>query len=116
MSWKDTGWGAENIIINTAIEADQGGDLVLKKIKLDTEEMTPLERHRHANTIIYVETGAIELTVGDDFFELEEGEGHYIEAGEKHRIENLVGSVAEVLRISFPFDPDDIDVLDNPYS
>lgn len=117
MSQRDTAWGADKTILNTGIHMPaNSGDLVLKQMRIDSGEMTEREVHKQTNTIIYVNDGAIELRSGDDFYELEEGEAHFIEAGQQHQIENLIDGVAEVLRISFPYDPDDIQVLEDPYN
>lgn len=117
MGKSDRPWGAEETVLSSNIfmEADNG-DLVVKKLYLDAEEMTPVERHLNTNTIIYVQEGAIDLQADDDFFELEEGDGHFLEAGTPHQIENLDQDVTVLLRISFPFDPDDVDILEDPYS
>ena len=95
---------------------DDSGDIVLKKKRIDSGEMTEREVHRQTNTIIYVNDGAIELRSGDDFYELEEGEAHFVEAGNQHQIENLMDAVTEILQISFPYDPDDVDVIQDPYA
>lgn len=117
MSKTDTPWGAEDLALNTDIHMDEDhGNLVVKKTMLDAEEMTPVERHINSNIIIYVLDGAIDLKVGDEFYELEEGEAHFVERGIPHQIENLDDAVTSVLRIIFPFDPDDVEVLEDPYS
>lgn len=116
MTEQDTPWGSRDILLNTSIEMKEDyGDLVVRKTSLDNGEMTPLERHLETNTIVCVSEGAMELTVGDEYFEMEEGECHFIEKGEPHRMENIVSQVTEVIQVMFPHDPEDIDILDDPY-
>ncbi len=117
MTGQDTPWGAQETILNTAIS--MGGEsqsLLLRKLQIENEEMTPVARHKSGNVIIYVEDGAIDLQVGEDFYELEDGDGHYIEAGEKHQIENLDATVTTVMQIIIPFDPDDMEIIEDPYA
>lgn len=103
--------------LNTDIHIEnEHSNLVVKRLSLDASEMTPLERHHHANTVLYVLSGAINLQVDNDFYELEANEAHFIEAGKPHQIENLDADVTELLRISFPFNPDDVEILDDPYT
>ncbi|MDY6789172.1 MAG: cupin domain-containing protein, partial [Candidatus Nanohaloarchaea archaeon] len=101
---------------NTSISMEEDhGDLVVRKISIDNGEMTPLERNFETNTIVCVSEGAMELTVEDDYFELEKGDCHFIEKGEPHRMENIVSEVTEVIQVLFPYDPEDIEVLEDPY-
>ncbi|MDY6771282.1 MAG: cupin domain-containing protein [Candidatus Nanohaloarchaea archaeon] len=117
MTSRDTPWGAEETVLNTAMPLSDGtGSLLIRRMHIDNEGMTPVERHREANVIIYVEDGVIDLQVNDDFYELEEGEAHYIEAGEQHQVENLDAAVTDVLQIVFPFDPDDREIIEDPYA
>ncbi len=116
MSQKDTPWGAEEFIINTDIKNEEKyGNLVVKKSILELGEMTELERHRKANVILYVLKGAVNLRADDDFYELVEGESHFVESNLPHQIENLEDGVSEVLKIIFPFNKDDVEILENPY-
>ncbi len=116
MGQKDTPWGAEEIIIKTGIKVEKDfGNLVVKKTVLDSSEITELERHRSANVVLYVLKGAVNIRVDEDFYELEKGESHYIESNLPHQIENLDDDVTEVLKIIFPFEKGDIDILENPY-
>jgi len=117
MTQRDTPWGAEEIALNTDVYIEQNhSNLVVKKAMLDAEELTAVERHKNANVIIYVLSGAVDLKVGSEFYELEDGEAHFVEANTPHQIENLDDSVTSVLRIMFPFDPDDVEVLEDPYT
>lgn len=117
MSRTDTPWGAEEIVLNTNISlGEEKGDIALRKLLIDAEEITPLEKHRKTNTLLYVTKGAIELEVDSNFFQLEEGDGHAIEAGKPHQIQNLDEAVTKVMQIMVPFDPDDIEILEDPYA
>ncbi len=113
----DRPWGAEEIVLNTEVDFDGSyGDLCLKRVELDTEEMTDYHRHKRKNEILFLEQGLVEIRMADDYHELDEGAAHFIEAGEPHQIQNIGGSVARLVEISFPFDPDDAEALENPYA
>lgn len=115
MSKADTPWGSEELIVNTSISMDGSGELVMKELDLDSSEMTPVVTHSQATAIIYVQEGAIDLQAGEDFYELEDGDTHVVQPGEKHQIENLDDSVSRVLTVMVPYDPDDRTVIDDPY-
>ena len=116
MSQKDTPWGAEEFIINSEVKVEEDhGNLVVKKCLLEPEEMTEIERHRNANVILYVLKGAVSIKDGEDFYELEEGESHFIEPNHPHQIDNLDDSLSEVMKIIFPYNRKDVEVIENPY-
>lgn len=113
----DTPWGAEKILLNTEVDFDGAfGDLNVRKVELDTDEMTSFHRHREKNEIVVLEDGLVEIRMDDDYFELEAGDAHFIENGEAHQLQNIGGGVAKVVEIGFPFDPEDIDRLEDPYA
>lgn len=116
MSQKDTPWGAEEFIINSEVKTEKDyNNLTVKKILLEPEELTEIERHRKANVILYVLKGAVDIKDGEDFYELEDGESHFIEPGKEHQIDNLDDSLSEVMKIIFPYDRKDVEIIENPY-
>lgn len=116
MSKADTPWGFEDLILNTSISIDGSAEVVMKELALDSQEMTPVTSHSQTHVLLYVRDGAIDLQVDDDFYELEDGDGHVIQPGEPHQIENLNDSVSSVLVVMVPYDPDDERVLEDPYA
>lgn len=115
MSKVDTPWGIEEQLVNTSISLEGNGSLVMKRLSLDSTEMTPVVRHAEATAIIYVEEGSIDLQAGEDFYELEAGGSHVVQRGEQHQIENLDDSISRVLTVMIPYDPDDETVIEDPY-
>jgi mannose-6-phosphate isomerase-like protein (cupin superfamily) len=47
--------------------------------------------------------------------DLEEGNAMVIRSGEKHQIQNIDNDVAKVLEISFPYMPEDLVRVEDPY-
>lgn len=116
MGSADTPWGAQDIIMSTEVTLDDATkNLELQRMQLDAGELTPIVRSRQANTILYVLHGAVDIKVGEDFYELEDNEAHYIESGTPYQVENLDDDVTAVLKVTIPHDSDDLDVLENPY-
>lgn len=117
MNIEDTAWGTERIIITTGYTLDgHEGTLGVKKVEIDGEEMTTFHHHDHKHEIVFVEEGLVELRLDEDYVELEGGDAHVIEAGEPHQLQNLEDRVAEIVEVGFPFDPDDIDHIEDPYA
>lgn len=117
MGQADTPWGSERIVLNTEVDFNGAmGDLAVRRVEIDTEEMTTYHLHRQKNEILFLEQGLVEVRLEDDYAELEEGEAHFIEPGETHQIQNIGGEVATIIEIGFPFDPDDEDVVEDPYA
>lgn len=112
----DMPWGAEKIVLNTEVDFDGAyGNLSVRKVELDTDEMTSLHVHDEKNEVIYLEKGLVEIRTEDDYHELEEGNAHFIENGEPHQIQNIGGGVAHIVEINFPFEPDDMKRIEDPY-
>ncbi len=110
-------WGAEALVMNTEVDFDGAfGNLCIRKLEIDTDEMTTFHRHEDKNEVLFLEQGLIEIRMDDDYHELEDGDAHFIENGEPHQIQNIGGDIAHVVEISFPFDPDDIDHIEDPYA
>lgn len=117
MNVEDTAWGTERVIITTGYALDGAeGTLAVKKVEIDGEEMTEFHRHAHKHEIVFVEEGLVEIRLEDDYIELEGGDAHVIEAGQPHQIQNLEDRVAEIVEVGFPFSPDDITVVEDPYA
>lgn len=115
MSKVDTPWGIEEQLVNTSISLEGTGALVMKRLSLDSTEMTPVVSHSEATAIIHIEDGSVDLQVGEDFYELEPGDSHVVQPGEQHQIENLDDSISRVLTVMIPYDPDDETVIEDPY-
>lgn len=116
MSMEDTPWGAEQVILSTALEISGGTtDIGVRKLQIDGDEMTDVHRHRHKHELLVVDEGLVEVQVGDDLHELGAGDTQVIEAGTPHQLQNLESSVAHLTEIGIPFDPDDHEVIQDPY-
>lgn len=110
-------WGYEEQVLCTQVEvAEERGMLGIRKLVLDADEMTSYSRHKNQADIIYLEEGSAILRINGDLEELEKGEARVIRPGEDHQIQNIDSKVAEVLEISFPYKPDDIERIEDPYS
>ncbi|MDY6769125.1 MAG: cupin domain-containing protein, partial [Candidatus Nanohaloarchaea archaeon] len=91
------------------------GELALRRVHLDADEMTAYHYHRDRNEIVFVQNGIVEIRLEDDYVEVEAGEAHVIEAGETHQIQNIDDQVVGLLEVGFPFDPDDVVMVEDPY-
>jgi len=116
MAMNDMPWGAETIVLNTEVDFDGAyGDLALRRLEIDTDEMTTFHRHEDKNEVLVLEQGLVEIRTEDDYHELAEGEAHFIENGEPHQIQNIGGEIATIVEINFPFDPEDVTHIEDPY-
>ncbi|MFB6295026.1 MAG: cupin domain-containing protein [Candidatus Nanohaloarchaea archaeon] len=110
---RDMPWGAEELVMTT--DVDTGGDLALRRVHIDHDEMTAYHYHRDRDEIVFVQDGLLEIRLEDDYAEVEGGEAFFIEAGEPHQLQNIDDQVVEVLEIGVPFDPDDVEMVEDPY-
>ncbi|MFB6265721.1 MAG: cupin domain-containing protein [Candidatus Nanohaloarchaea archaeon] len=116
MDMEDMPWGAEELLMTSELEfGGDRGTLALRKVAIDRDEMTAYHFHRRRNELVYVENGLLEIRLDDDYAEVEEGGSFFIEAGETHQLQNISGEVVELLEIGFPFDPEDVDMVEDPY-
>lgn len=116
MGLNDTPWGAEELVLNTEVDFDGVyGNLSVRRVEIDTDEMTAFHRHKDKNEILFLEQGLVEIRTADDYHELEEGDAYFIENGEPHQIQNVGGTVAKLVEINFPFEPSDHEEIEDPY-
>lgn len=109
---EDVPWGAEELVMTTETPM---GAMALRRVHIDTDEMTAYHYHRDRNEIVFVQEGIVEIRLEDDYAEVEEGEAHFIEAGETHQIQNIDNQVVELIEVGFPFEPDDAVMVEDPY-
>ncbi len=110
-------WGYEEHILSTQVDVgDRVGMLGIRRLALNAEEMTSYAYHEEQADIIYLEKGSIVLRREDKMEDLEPGSAIVIRSGEKHQLQNISGEVAEVLEISFPYIPEDIVRIEDPYA
>ncbi len=110
-------WGYEEHILTTQVEiGGERGMLGIRKLVINSDEMTSYARHENQVDIIYLEEGSAILRIEEDLEELKKGKASIIRSGEKHQLQNIDSEVAEVLEISFPYRPDDIERIEDPYS
>lgn len=113
----DKPWGYEEQILTTQVEVGgERGMLGIRKLVINSDEMTSYAVHENQSDIIYLEEGNVVLRKNDQMEDLEKGEAAIIRAGDKHQLQNIDSKVAEVLEISFPYRPEDIERVEDPYS
>ena len=113
----DKPWGYEEQILITQVDVgDKTGMLGVRKLLINTDEMTSYSKHKKQSDIIYLEEGNAILRKEDEMIELEKGEAYIVRSGEKHQIQNINNKPAEILEISFPYKPEDIERIEDPYS
>jgi len=117
MSRIEKPWGYEEQVMITQVDVGgETGMLGIRKIVINTDEMTSYAFHEKQSDIIYLEKGDVAVRKEGDIKELADGKAMVIRSGEKHQIQNIGGDVAEILEISFPYKPEDITRVEDPYS
>ncbi len=112
----DKPWGYEDQILMTQMElGDRTGMLGFRRLVLNADEMTSYARHEKQTDLIYLQEGTVVVRLEDGMKELEKGEAFVIRPGQEHQIQNIDSTVAEVLEISFPYSPEDIERIEDPY-
>jgi mannose-6-phosphate isomerase-like protein (cupin superfamily) len=110
-------WGYEDQILMSQVDiGDRTGMLGMRKLYINTDEMTSYAVHSKQSDIVYLEKGRVRLRIDGELHGMEQGEARAIRSGQKHQIQNLGENVAEVLEISFPYRPEDIERIEDPYS
>lgn len=113
----DKPWGYEEQVLITQVEVgDRTGMLGMRKLVINTDEMTSYAIHEDQSDIIYLQSGQVTLKVEGKLEELEESNAKVVRSGQKHQLHNIGSDVAELLEISFPYRPEDIERLSDPYS
>ncbi|MFB6193138.1 MAG: cupin domain-containing protein, partial [Candidatus Nanohaloarchaea archaeon] len=113
----DKPWGYEEIVLMTQVDVgDRVGMLGIKRLVIDAEGMTSYSYHDEQADIIYLEEGNAQIRKEGGLQELEKGNALVIRSGEKHQIQNIDSQVAKVLEISFPYKPEDITRVEDPYA
>jgi mannose-6-phosphate isomerase-like protein (cupin superfamily) len=112
----DKPWGYEEQVLMTQVDVgDQVGMLGIRRLVIDADEMTSYAYHDKQADILYLEEGNVVIRHEEDMKDLEEENAIVIRSGEKHQIQNIDDSVAKVLEISFPYIPDDLTRVEDPY-
>lgn len=112
----DKPWGYEDQVLMTQVDVgDTTGMLGIRKLVINAEEMTSYSYHERQADIVYLEKGEVTVRVDDDYEELEKGNAKVIRSGQKHQLQNIGSEVAEVLEISFPYVPEDLTRVEDPY-
>ena len=110
-------WGFEEQILTTQVDiGGQRGMLAIRRLAINSDEMTSYAIHNQQADIVYLEEGSAILRVEDELKQLEKGKASIIRSGEKHQIQNIESQVAKVLEISFPYKPEDIERVEDPYT
>ncbi len=110
-------WGYEEHILSTQVDiGDRTGMLGIRRLVINADEMTSYSYHEEQVDILYLETGNVVIRKKDDMKDLQRGTAMVVRAGEEHQLQNIGSEVAEVLEISFPYIPEDIVRVEDPYS
>lgn len=110
-------WGYEEHILSTQVDlGDRTGMLGIRRLVINADEMTSYSYHEEQVDILYLEEGNIVIRKEDDMKDLQRGRAMVIRAGEEHQLQNIGSEVAEVLEISFPYIPEDIIRVEDPYA
>lgn len=112
----DKPWGYEEQVLMTQVDVgDQVGMLGIRRLVIDADEMTSYSYHEKQADILYLEEGNVVIRHEEDMKDLEEEKALVIRSNEKHQIQNIDDSVAKILEISFPYIPDDLTRVEDPY-
>lgn len=110
-------WGYEDQVLMTQVDVgDRTGMLGIRRLVINTDEMTSYAYHEEQSDIIYLEKGNVVIRKEGDLKDLENGKATVIRSGEKHQLQNIGSEPAEILEISFPYMPDDIERVEDPYA
>lgn len=116
MSRIEKPWGYEEQVLMTQVDiGGKTGMLGIKKLVIDSDAMTSYSFHEEQSDIIYLEKGDVSIKKDGNIEELEKGNATVIRSGEKHQLQNIGGEVAHVLELSFPYSPEDIERVEDPY-
>ncbi len=109
-------WGYEEQILVTQVDiGGERGMLGIRRLIINSDELTSYAHHDTQADIIYLEEGNITLRLEGKMKELVKGKAEIIRSGEKHQLQNIDSKVAKVLEISFPYRPEDIKREEDPY-
>lgn len=110
-------WGFEEQVLTTQVDVgNKTGMLSVRRLNLNGEEMTSYAYHEKQSDILYLEEGDVVVRTDDEMIELEKGDAETIRSNTRHQIQNIGSKVAKVLEISFPYSPEDIKRVEDPYS
>lgn len=110
-------WGYEEQVLMTQVDVgEKVGMLGIRRLVINVDEMTSYAYHDQQSDILYLEEGDITIRKDGDMKDLESGKAMVIRSGQKHQIQNVGGDVAKVLEISFPYNPEDLNRVEDPYS
>lgn len=112
----DKPWGYEDQILMTQVDVgDKVGMLGIRRVVINADEMTSYSFHEEQSDIVYLEEGNVVIRKEGEMEDLDVGEAMAIRSGEKHQIQNIGSEPAKVLEISFPYRPEDIERVEDPY-
>ena len=112
----DKPWGYEDQVLVTQVDiGGKTGMLGVRRLVIDADEMTSYSFHEDQSDIMYLEEGSVVLRVEGEMKDLEKNDATTIRSGEKHQIQNIDSQPAEILEISFPYRPNDIQRVEDPY-
>jgi len=117
MSRIEKPWGYEDQVLITQVDVGgERGMLGIRRLVINGDEMTSYAYHETQADVIYLEKGEAILRINGKMEELEKGEARVVRSGDKHQIQNINDEVAEILEVSFPYKPEDITRIEDPYN
>ncbi|MFB6242339.1 MAG: cupin domain-containing protein [Candidatus Nanosalina sp.] len=109
-------WGYEEHVLMTQVDVgDQVGMLGIRRLVINTDEMTSYAYHEEQADILYLEEGNVVIRHEGEMKDLEKGKAMVIRSEENHQIQNIGSSPAKILEISFPYIPEDLVRVEDPY-
>jgi Cupin domain. len=112
----DKPWGYEDQILITQMQmGDKTGMLGVRRLVINGDEMTSYSSHSVQTDIVYLQEGSVVVRLEDGMKDLSGEDALVIRPEQKHQLQNIDSNVAEVLEISFPYKPKDIDRIEDPY-
>lgn len=110
-------WGYEEQVLMTQVDVgDRTGMLGIRRLVINADEMTSYSYHEEQADILYLEQGNVVVRKESDMKDLEKGNAIVIRSGEKHQLQNIGSEVAKILEISFPYIPEDLVRVEDPYA
>jgi len=80
-------------------EIRPGTGLSVAKMTVEPGQTSELHSHSNCEEIIVLQSGQIRQRVGDEWFEMSEGDHHVIPMGKAHQTQNIADEAAQLLLV-----------------
>ncbi len=85
-------WGFFEVLLETEFSK-------VKILSINPNQMLSMQMHRYRSETWYITQGKATVTIGDKVVDLFPGESIFIEANEKHRVQNFGDEVVEIIEV-----------------